>query len=63
LAMWQTMLGSLSSKQCGHIASKDYRQMLQFTATESLTQLATAFHLITEKIGLDASMELLLLFI
>ena len=46
------MVGSASSIQWGQIVSKDYRQIEQVMEIESLTQLPTAFHLITEKIGL-----------
>ena len=50
-AMWHTMFGSLSRIQWGQIESRDYLQMEQVMETESETQLATAFHLITEKMG------------
>ena len=45
------MFGSLNKIQWGQIESRDYLQMEQVMETESETQLATAFHLITEKMG------------
>jgi hypothetical protein len=52
--MWQMMFGSERRIQFGQIVSNDSLQMLQLMATESLTQLATEFHLITEKMGFEA---------
>ena len=59
--MWQTMFGSLKRMQCGQIESKDYLQIEQVMETESETQLATAFHLMTEKIGFSTYIDYLLL--
>ena len=59
-AMWHTMLGSLRRIQWGQIESRDSLQIEQVMETESETQLATAFHLMTEKMGFSTYILILI---
>jgi hypothetical protein len=56
LARGQVMLGSESRMQWLQICSSDSLQMEQLSRTESETQLATAFHLVTVKMRFSAYM-------